>query len=102
MTTAKLKPTEYRGFCVNPVFDFQNGKGDFEFYRLSDPEESGLMRFKTLEYVKAEINARLEDRPEMFEVNVTRDVTTVCRGLLNALDYARFWKGNLIAEFKNI
>jgi len=102
MTTAKLKPTEYRGFCINPVFDFKNGKGDFEFYRLSDPEDYGMAHAATLQCVKEDINARLEDRPEVFEVNVTRDVTTVCRGLLNALDYARFWKGNLIAEFKNI
>lgn len=66
-----MKATIYRGFQISPVFNFDNGKSDFQFARISDPEDSGIGR-GTLEDARQMIDLRLDSRPEVYDVRISK------------------------------
>lgn len=100
-----MKHTIYRGFQITPVFNYTNGKSDVEYYRLSDPEDNGMIARGTLEKVKEAINERLSERPEIYEVQPGTGKfgqRTPIAGLIEALDYCHYWDGLLLADFRTM
>lgn len=95
-----MKSTQYRGFKIDPVFNYDNGKSDFQFARISDPEDCGIGR-GTLEDAKEIIDERLIERPELYEVRISKGTEVPIRGFLEALDFARYWNAELLVNFQN-
>ena len=51
-----MKSEIYRGFQITPIFIYGNGTADFEYYKIDDPEVSGLIARGTVEKVKSNID----------------------------------------------
>lgn len=95
----------YRGFKIYFVFNYTNGTSDIEYYRLSDPEDNGMIARGTLEKVKEAIDERLSECPEIYEVQPGTGKfgqRTPVAGLIEALDYCHYWKGLLLADFRTM
>jgi hypothetical protein len=52
--------TEYKGYVIERVFSYENGKGDFQVYK-KDGDYGTIEPYVTLERLKEEIDERLED-----------------------------------------
>ncbi len=55
-----MKPFTYRNFQINPVHNYKDGRGDFEYYSLSNCDEGGRCYRKTIEEVKTEIDNQIQ------------------------------------------
>jgi len=55
-----MKPFTYRNFSVSPVFQYSDGRGDFEYYSLSNCDLGGRAFRKTIEEVKTEIDNQIQ------------------------------------------
>lgn len=47
---------DYRGFRILAVFHYSNGRSDFEYYPIGNPEKTSICQ-GTIEDVKKEIDA---------------------------------------------
>lgn len=91
----------YRGFQIDTVFKYSSGKSDFQFFEINNPENSGIAPSCSVSDVKEQIDDRLDGREQYYFVQVTRSWMSCVKGLDEAMKFASFWKGNLIADFKN-
>lgn len=62
--------TEYRGYSIQPQFNYSDGTTDFNVFEL-DAEEGFMMPRCTLSYVKEVINSIREEKPEDFRVTTS-------------------------------
>lgn len=51
--------TEYKGFLIQRVFNYDNGKGDFQVYK-KDADYGTIEPYVTLERLKEDIDERIE------------------------------------------
>lgn len=54
-----MKPFKYKGYRVTPVFFYNDGTIDFEFYKISDPEVGGVVSGGSVRDVKLSIDSRI-------------------------------------------
>jgi hypothetical protein len=98
-----MKPILYRGFEITPMNLYVgNDKADFYYERDSDAEDSGFVLLKRLSEVKEMIDLRLEERPEVYEVEVYNFQKPVrLFDLFEALAFTHTHNGRLINNFLN-
>lgn len=63
--------TDYRGYSIQPVFNYSTGKSDFAVFR-GDQENGTMFNCVTLSSVKEWIDGMLIDDPEVFIVKTTQ------------------------------
>lgn len=54
-----MTPILYRNFQINPIFDYDNGTSDVEYWNTNNEEESGYLHEATLWRVKKEIDDKI-------------------------------------------